>query len=818
MTESTAVQERDAAEATLATGLKPLRAAGVSSTGQQVVAYGTVPEDDDYLQVWDVGSQAETHRFPALGTPLVVRFTPSESALLVAEITGGEVALVRRIALDGISPDQAIITQSGVTGLGVSGDSRTVALYGPGAGITVLDTQTREQTELDTRYEMVIQLPVVIAGSAVPEPRALSVEKVALSARGEVLAVSIAGQIRVYELNRAPGRPLSSRLTGVHEFSDVAGLACSGRFVIAASGRVVRLVHGEARERDLYTAPEPIGYAEPEPIGRIAISASGTMVAVAHGDTLALVGISTGKVIQTWTTAGPVVQLSFRLDDKALVTGHGDGTVRLWDTASHAVDEGLRLQPDAAAHEDALEQEPLARLLAARLRRFQVENADASFLVHVDGPWGSGKSTLLSLLRQHLTTAGPGDSMWLVVDFNAWRESKVGIAWWALLAALRRALADDRKKWLGRAWLRVSEAGARARWAGAPFILAFLVLLVLAAVFFGVLRPSRLTLASSEGIAQGITTLVAALGTLWAGSRLAGRFFLWDSARGARAYEQSSANPMDDVARHFEWLIKKAGKPVVFFIDDLDRCSNDYVVALLDAVETLIRDAGSDRSPASGTAPCFVVAADGTWIRRSYEIAYSQFTESMAQAGQELGYLFLDKLFQLRVPMPGVGAGKRGQFVQQLLRPSGPEATAEAGRLSSASATTATEHWLQQFAVLFPPNPRAIKRFINNFSILREVRTLEGNPIAMETLALWTIIETRWPALAGYLRTHPEAISLVSRPSDNSQQQRLADVPDHLRPLFTDPDLRRLVYFHLGGPLTPALITQCCGLTPAWPR
>ena len=41
-------------------------------------------------------------------------------------------------------------------------------------------------------------------------------------------------------------------------------------------------------------------------------------------------------------------------------------------------------------------------------------------------------------------------------------------------------------------------------------------------------------IASSEGIAQGITTLVAALGALWAGSRLAGRFFLWDSARGAR--------------------------------------------------------------------------------------------------------------------------------------------------------------------------------------------------------------------------------------------------------------------------------------------
>ena len=37
----------------------------------------------------------------------------------------------------------------------------------------------------------------------------------------------------------------------------------------------------------------------------------------------------------------------------------------------------------------------------------------------------------------------------------------------------------------------------------------------------------------------------------------------------------------------------------------------------------------------------------------------------------------------------------------------------------------------KQFAALLPPNPRAMKRFINDYSILRTVRTLEGNTIGM---------------------------------------------------------------------------------------
>jgi hypothetical protein len=114
------------------------------------------------------------------------------------------------------------------------------------------------------------------------------------------------------------------------------------------------------------------------------------------------------------------------------------------------------------------------------------------------------------------------------------------------------------------------------------------------------------------------------------------------------------------------------------------------------------------------------------------------------------------------------------------------------------------------------PNPRGMKRFVNSYSALRDVRIMEGNQVLREPLALWTILETRWPSLADYLRTAPEAIELLGNPADE-----LEAVPSELRILFADPAVIRLANFDHGGPLTPAAINACCGAEqsqPAWPE
>jgi KAP family P-loop domain len=215
--------------------------------------------------------------------------------------------------------------------------------------------------------------------------------------------------------------------------------------------------------------------------------------------------------------------------------------------------------------------------------------------------------------------------------------------------------------------------------------------------------------------------------------------------------------------------------------------------------------------------------------------------------GRPLGYLFLDKLFQLRVPVPSIDARRQHEYLSELLRVRGSEevaqiiaaeerwvrdrlrrsstasevvealrsaspvvrtrvAAAAVQKLSAPEVEAATEHTLLRFAPLLTGNPRSMKRFVNDYSVLCAVRTLEGNPVQSEPVALWAILETQWPALADYLRGNPNTISQIGdSPAD------LDLVPAAIRSLFDDPDVRRLAAFEYGGSLTAELIRSCCG-------
>lgn len=136
-------------------------------------------------------------------------------------------------------------------------------------------------------------------------------------------------------------------------------------------------------------------------------------------------------------------------------------------------DDRVEWVSDARADVDLLQRRPLAHTLATRLRRLRVDDPGRSFLIHIDGRWGSGKSTLLDLLRKDLA------SEWLIVDFDAWRQMRVGPPWWALLASLRQAVRRDMGRRAAIA-LRVSEAWQRVHRGGALYLIAVSAVLVIA--------------------------------------------------------------------------------------------------------------------------------------------------------------------------------------------------------------------------------------------------------------------------------------------------------------------------------------------------
>ncbi|MEU6408884.1 P-loop NTPase fold protein [Microbispora sp. NPDC046933] len=495
---------------------------------------------------------------------------------------------------------------------------------------------------------------------------------------------------------------------------------------------------------------------------------------------------------------------------------------------------------DAPADRDVLRRAALANVLARQLRHARTEAPDASFLVHVDGSWGTGKSTLLKLLARDLRS----DS--IVAFFDTWRHVRIEPPWWALLTTIRKAVVQHRPRWR-RPFFLIRELLARVRRDGAPQVLSGLLLVGAALLAAFLFRAGVITVRSVEPTFKTVTTVVGAAGALWTAGILVSRYAMWGSARRARTFEQSHTDPMNDVAEHIAWLVRHAGRPIVVFVEDLDRCNADYVVNFLDSVQTLVRDVPEHwRRPVRHTpdfhAPSFVVAMDGAWLRCAYENAYETFTSAVAEPGRPIGYLFLDKLFQLSVPMPKLGGASRDLYFGELLgvnvaKP--PPATADrvraalttssdeievletlakadpqvreivasqaVERMLDAGVQDVSHHALAKFSRLLHSNPRAMKRFVNTYTVLRAVRVLEGSLVPTDTLALWTLLRIRWPELADYLESHPEAVERITEGSG------VQDLPESLSQLAASQDLHEVLCGVPGVTLTPDVIRACSG-------
>ncbi|MDX3108942.1 KAP family P-loop NTPase fold protein [Nonomuraea angiospora] len=507
--------------------------------------------------------------------------------------------------------------------------------------------------------------------------------------------------------------------------------------------------------------------------------------------------------------------------------------------------EGAEWLADNPSDVDTLKRHSLARVLATRLQRVQADSPGESFFLHIDGPWGAGKSTLLSLLKQEL------ENTFVVVEYDAWRNAHIDPPWWALLTTLRDSVGRAFPLWR-RPLLRLREAAARIRRAGAPYVLGvlFLIPVVLgigAALFWGIdilsqqfTDSTKVADTASKWVQMGVAA-AGLLGSLVAGAMVLSRFLLWNSAKGARVLEQANTDPMHEVAAHFAWLLRRSPKPVVFFIDDLDRCDEKSVVALLEAAQTLIRTAPS-RGRRQRAALHTVVAADGAWIRQAYEVAYEKFATAIEEPGRPLGYLFLDKLFQLRVPLPSIGLANQSDFFRTLLGRTDPDndvaeeikdlrqevnaseseadllkalqgasqaareqvASEAVTKLSQRRLATDTEHALEQFAQLLNANPRSMKRFINCYTVVRAVRTLEGNIVPTEALAMWVLLQIRWPLFADYLQEHPDAIEYVG------QDPLPEGLPEPIQNLMRSAALQQVLKT-APTPLSPVLIRMSCG-------
>lgn len=490
-----------------------------------------------------------------------------------------------------------------------------------------------------------------------------------------------------------------------------------------------------------------------------------------------------------------------------------------------AINERVFTHSDEPATDDLLGRKPFAEVLAGRIRearRSGGKDVPPAFVAHLHGPWGSGKSSVLNFLEKLLSE---GDDPWLVVRFDAWRSQRLQPPWWSLITTIYSA-ARKSLNWRKALKLRIWWLVWRIRADYVPLIAvaACAIALLLLVIWVGAPGAAADATARSGAEEQFANWLDKLLKLIAGGITIVGAIVLWSrslamgSQRAAQAYADLKTDPYGPIAKLFNRLIKAIDQPVVVFVDDLDRCESKYVVDLLEGIQTLMR----------GAAVSYVVAGDRKWICSSFEQRYGAFSPPIGEPGRPLGYLFLDKIFQISAAIPQPGAEAQLLYWNRLLdpesRPSPPEerraaeakADAEAAqltrqedlqkmvddaeesgdqatiqaargaaakRIASQPAATETEHRLRRYVDMLEPNPRAMKRLVNAYGMHQATLFLAGRSCPPDALARWTILELRWPLLADFLANRPGCVRLLHGALDDKE---FPQVPDQLRDLFGD--------------------------------
>jgi WD40 repeat protein len=315
--------------------------------------------------------------------------------------------------------------------------------------------------------------------------------------------------------------------------------------------------------------------------------------------------------------------------EPALWTCGRDALIRAW-RLSEIVPQDSRAEVrvqwfgDRPSLVDELGRTPLAKFVATQI--LSASSEEKTFALLLDAPWGAGKSSFLELIRQESIGIEPTT---LSVELDAWKERDQGPAWFQLSRQLEDAMEArlrTRSRWA--AFRFRSEArmeGLQLRYIIASSIVAIAAVLVGLSLLNWIIRSGFSVSATVLGT---LGTGVGALAVLGSIPALVRRLSGWGSSYAAARYEQTRSNPMRSIVRHFNWLCARADGHIVYLIENLDRCTPERVVDLLDAVQTIGQlEPGN---PCSGLS--YVVAADSRWIRSAYESVHLTAASGMSGA------------------------------------------------------------------------------------------------------------------------------------------------------------------------------------------
>jgi|GEM_PF-5938659 len=479
------------------------------------------------------------------------------------------------------------------------------------------------------------------------------------------------------------------------------------------------------------------------------------------------------------------------------------------DPAERHTRDKIPFHNDIVAAEDKLGREPVAKAFVDLIKKdVFTEEMSHSFMVHLQGEWGVGKSTFLNLIKKQLNNGG---EEWLVVDYNAWQNQHITPPWWTLIDQVYRQTKIRKGYWwLGK--LRRKEKWRRIKlYSGWQKIIAILLTVIITTclVYFGnsivdyimalsFFKGDQVSIETGSAIgvfSKLFLTLSSIVTIIFTFSKVISSSFFMNSSDEANSFLKRSADPMSRIKSHFSELVddinsKEKKRQLAIFIDDIDRCNREFIVQLLEGIQTLFKE----------KRVLYIVAGDKSWISTSFENTYSEFSTEESSRNSGIGELFLEKVFQLSLRMPNISETYKEEYWSHILGISeskgdqkakieeiSPELKKEVLKelnstsedivspefirnfemkhnLSSNTASsliiekknesdTEIRHLLEDLHKMVETNPRSIIRLANNYTMTRSTLIAERKNINSEKLFRWLILKDQYPNALVSVRT-----------------------------------------------------------------
>lgn len=355
------------------------------------------------------------------------------------------------------------------------------------------------------------------------------------------------------------------------------------------------------------------------------------------------------------------------------------------------------------------------------------KNTRTPIVFGVYGRWGTGKTTLMHMLEQTLKSDGI-----VTVWFNAWQYSKENELWAAFLQVVLGKVQAELKP-LQKSVFRFRLLTRRINWQDVPsYIIQYLIRILIVVIPVIVLDPvTQQIQPEARSLVQTGGSVVTAILAIWIVFKPLFELIQKNISPDFSALQQASNYKqhiafLDEFREHFSDIVaslpQRGDKKLVIFIDDLDRCSAEQTLQVLNAVKLFLDVQGC----------VFILGLDIEIVQRAIEVKFKDDPTAQRE--------YLNKIVQLPFHMPPISQNGMVNFIEQM------------------GLELPDKRCQDVFLAGLLTNPRELKRNINVFSLLWNIAAKRSDIASLVKpvrLAKIVVIQQLYPDLHRLLQRKP---------------------------------------------------------------